>query len=197
MAQGLALFDFDGTITRKDSLLEFLKFSSGKLRFILVMGFFSPLIFYHVFINKTGEIAKMMVLSFLFKGTSLDELNKIGKDFTQLVIPGILLPKAIEEINLLKREGYRIIVISASLDIWLKPWTDSMGIELLCTQMDFKEGKFTGKFATPNCNKEEKVNRITALLTLKDYHPINAYGNSKGDKPMLDIADNAFFRKFN
>lgn len=196
MAKGLALFDFDGTITRKDSLLEFIKFSSGKLGFLLVMGLFSPLIFYYVFVKKDGEIAKMNVLSFLFKGKSMEELNQLGQEFSKKVIPSILLPRAVEEIEILKEKGHRIIVVSASLDIWLKPWTEEMRLELICTKMEFEDGKFTGKFATPNCTGEEKAIRINAHLNLKEYSPIKAYGNSSGDNPMLALADHAFYREF-
>lgn len=196
MARGLALFDFDGTITSKDSLLEFIKFTSGKIGFLLVMGLFAPLILYYVFVKKDGEIAKMKVLAFLYKGKSNEELSKLGRDFSEQIIPQILLPKALDEIQRFKERGDRIIVISASLEIWLKPWTDKLGLELLCTRMEFVNGKFTGKFATPNCNGEEKVKRINAHLDLKTYNPIYAYGNSSGDKPMLALADHAFYQAF-
>ena len=196
MKQGLALFDFDGTITSKDSLLEFIKFSVGKSKFAMVMGLFSPLIFYYIFIKKDGEIAKQKVLSFLYKGKSEAELKALGKTFAEKIIPGILMQKAMDEIQKFKQLGYRIVVISASLEIWLKPWTDSLGVELICTKMKFDQEKFTGSFATANCNGNEKVNRIKSLLRLEDYHPIYAYGNSSGDRPMLALADYGFFRHF-
>lgn len=196
MAKGLALFDFDGTITSKDSLLEFIKFASGKVGFLLIMGLFSPVIFYYVFVKKDGEIAKMKVLSYLFKGKSKDELSGKGNEFAEKIIPNILLPKALNEIETFKAKGDRIIVISASLEIWLKPWTDKMGLELLCTKMEFIDGKFTGKFSTPNCNGQEKVNRIKSLLNIDEYKPVYAYGNSNGDKPMLGLADKTFYREF-
>jgi len=196
MAKVLALFDFDGTITSKDSLLEFIKFTSGKIGFLMVMGLFSPVVFYYVFVKKNGEIAKMKVLSFLFKGKSQEKLTQLGQDFSEKVIPKILLPKALDEIQTLKKKGDRIIIVSASLEIWLKPWTDKMGLELICTRMDFKDGNFTGRFVTPNCNGEEKVNRINAHVDLQAYNPIYAYGNSSGDKQMLALADYGFYRHF-
>ena len=196
MAKGLALFDFDGTVTSKDSLLEFIKFTSGKVGFLLVMGLFSPMIFYYVFVKKDGEIAKMKVLSFLFKGRTKEELSIKGVEFAEKIIPKILLPKALDEIDIFKVKGDRIVVISASLEIWLKPWTDKMGLELLCTKMEFIDGKFTGKFSTPNCNGQEKVNRIKSFLNIDEYKPVYAYGNSSGDKPMLELADKPFYREF-
>jgi HAD superfamily hydrolase (TIGR01490 family) len=195
--QGLALFDFDGTITSKDSLLEFIKYTSGKFGFLLVMSVFSPLIFYYIFIKKDGEIAKRKVLAFLFKGKTKDELNQLGVSFASDIIPTILLPKAVEEIKNHKNRGDRVIIISASLENWLKPWAESMDIELICTQMEFDEGKFTGRFATPNCNGEEKVNRIKAYLNVEKFSPVFAYGNSSGDKAMLALADHGFYRHFN
>ncbi len=196
MKQGLALFDFDGTITRKDSLLEFIKFSSGTMVFFIVMALFAPIIFYYVFIKKNGETAKQRMLSFLYKGKSEKELMQLGLSFAENIIPTMLFPKAMAEIQKHLREGRKVIVISASLDIWLKPWADSLGIELICTKLQFGHGKFTGRFATANCNGVEKVNRIKAKLNLKDYMPIYAYGNSSGDKPMLALADFPHYRYF-
>ncbi len=194
---GLALFDFDGTITSKDSLLEFIKYTSGKFGFLLVMGLFSPVIFYYVFIKKDGEIAKRKVLAFLFRGKTKDELDQLGVSFAAEVIPEILLPRAIKEIKNHKSKGDRVIVISASLESWLRPWAESMDLELICTQMEFSQEKFTGRFATPNCNGEEKVNRIKAYLNVDEFSPVFAYGNSSGDKPMLALADHGFYKHFN
>ena len=142
-------------------------------------------------------MAKMKVLAFLYKGKSKEELFKFGKAFATEIIPQILLPNALEQMQTFIDRGDRIIVISASLEIWLKPWTDKMGLELLCTRLEFVDDIFTGKFANPNCNGQEKVNRINAHLDLNTYNPINAYGNSSGDKPMLALADHAFYRTFN
>jgi len=196
MKQGLALFDFDGTITNKDSLLEFIKFSSGKMNFYLVMSMFLPLIFYHVLLKKDGEVAKRKVLSFFFKGKTKKALDDLGKSFAREIIPKILLSAALDEIQMHKDRHHRVIVISASLESWLRPWTSRMNLELISTEMEFRNGKFTGRFATPNCNGQEKVNRIEAYLNLQDYYPIYAYGNSKGDRPMLELADHGFYRHF-
>ena len=124
--------------------------------------------------------AKKLVLSFLFKGKTKTDLEKLGKDFAEHIIPSILLPKAIEEIDKHKEKGERIIVISASLEIWLKPWAESMELELICTTMKFEDQKFSGQFASANCNGVEKVNRINAFLKIDEYSPIYAYGNSSG-----------------
>lgn len=196
MSTGLALFDFDGTITSKDSMLEFLKFSVGKTRYMIIMALFSPLIIYYIYFKKDGENAKRMLLAFLFKGKSKATLSELGQTFAGNVIPGILFGQAMNAIEEHKKQGHRIVVISASLDIWLEPWAHKEKVELICTRLEFSSGRFTGRFATPNCNGEEKVRRILAHLDIGQYSPVYAYGNSSGDKPMLALADYKFFRHF-
>jgi phosphatidylglycerophosphatase C len=192
MKQGLALFDFDGTLTTKDSLLEFIKYSCGSFRYYLVMAMFSPAIFYHTMITKDGEAAKQKLLSFLFKGKKQSELESIGVAFAEQVLPKIVRAEMMDVLRDMKKHGYRVVVISASISIWLKPWTDGLGVELICTEIEFLKGKFSGRFATPNCNGQEKVVRIKKHLNVMDYSPIYAYGNSKGDLPMLALADFPF-----
>lgn len=194
--QGLALFDFDGTITKKDSLLEFIKFTQGRLGFYYVMGLHSPSILYHLFFKKDGSVAKRQVISFLYRGKHRSKLLDIGKSFCQKIIPGIVYAEALEKIKWHQNQGHRVIVISASLDIWLENWARETGVELICTKMEFDDEKATGHFLSANCNGPEKVSRIKALLDISQYKPIYAYGNSRGDLPMLSLAEHQFFRPF-
>ena len=197
MAQGLALMDFDGTITSKDSLLDFMKYSKGKLRCYWALFIFLPQILYYSFRSKRGEVAKRNVMSFLFRGMSESKLRQLGHLYAKEALPQILLKGALREIQQLQKQNFRIIVISASFDIWIQPWTEQMGLELLCTNLEFVNEKFTGNFATPNCNGIEKVRRIKKVLKPEEYNPIYGYGNSDGDRPMLAIADEQYYRKFN
>jgi len=192
MKQGLALFDFDGTLTTKDSLLEFIRFTKGSATLYLVMVLFAPIILYYKLIKKDGEQAKRMVLSFLYKGKMETELRALGDSFSQKVIPQIIRTETMDALRDMKKHCYRVIVISASISIWLKPWAEEQDVELICTEFEFQSGIFTGRFSTPNCNGDEKVNRIKEHLNIMDFSPIYAYGNSSGDLPMLGLADYAF-----
>ena len=70
------------------------------------------------------------------------------------------------------------------------------GIELIATKLEFKAGKLTGKFATNNCYGAEKSHRIKELFDLELYDYIYAYGDSRGDKEMLALADESFYKPF-
>ncbi len=192
----LAFFDFDGTISSKDSFVAFMKFTHGKPVFIMrmAMGFFT------FFGWKIGLVkshfTKVKALRSFYKGWSEDRMTVARKQFTAEVIPTILFPKAIEKINWHKEQGHRVIVVTASCDAWLGDWANEMALELLCTEMELKKGVYTGELTKPNCRGKEKVNRITQHLKLEDYQEVYAYGNDHGDRQMLAISDHPHFREF-
>jgi phosphoserine phosphatase len=66
----------------------------------------------------------------------------------------------------------------------------------LCTELEVKDGILTGKFATPNCNGEEKVNRIKKAYDLSLYDEVHVFGNSPGDLPMMDLGTHSYYRYF-
>ena len=88
-------------------------------------------------------------------------------------------------------------LVSASLDIWLSGFSKRFDLKLLCSRADYKDGKFTGRIAGKNCIGPEKVIRVQTTFPIKDYKAIVAYGDSSGDKAMLDWADHAFYRNLN
>jgi len=87
-------------------------------------------------------------------------------------------------------------MVTASLDTWTKPFADKFGMKLIATKAEFKNGVFTGNFATPNCNGEEKVKRIKKEISGKKFDKIIAFGDTVSDKPMLSWADEGHYRFF-
>ena len=88
------------------------------------------------------------------------------------------------------------MIVSASISNYLKPWCDEMGFHLICTELEVKDGKLTGKFSTPNCNGTEKVRRIKEKYDLSIYDEIHVFGNSKGDFPMLELGTHKYYKFF-
>ena len=194
--KGLALFDFDGTISNKDSFVAFMKFTHGTPVFIMgmAMGFLT------FFGWKIGLVkshyTKVKALRSFYKGWTEERMIDARKRFTAEVIPNILFPKGLEKIKWHKEQGHRIIVVTASCGEWLEDWTKQMDLEMLCTEMELKNGVYTGELSKPNCRGKEKVNRIKQHLSLEDYSEVYAYGNDHGDNQMLAIADHPHFREF-
>jgi phosphatidylglycerophosphatase C len=194
--KGLALFDFDGTITTHDTLLEIIKYQKGKFHFYAGLLVLTPIMILYKVNLIANWRAKEMMLAFFFANTPLDEFQKKCTAFVHQRLPSLLKEEAIKSIEHHLRENNRVIVVSASASNWIEDWCKSMNIELIATQLQVKNEHITGKLDSLNCYGAEKVNRIKAHLKLSDYSPIYAYGDSAGDKEMLALADFPFYRKY-
>jgi len=194
----IAIFDFDGTITKKDSLLEFIIFSKGKLQFYLCFLLFSPMLILMKMKLLSNQKVKQMVFAYLYKGISAETFNKLGMEFCS-IIDKMLLPKAIEALKLHKANGNKVVIISASIENWVKPWADKIGVDaVLATKIETdKKGLLTGRFLTKNCYGLEKVNRFLEAFPNRDNYNLFAYGDSRGDKELIEFADKGFYRRFN
>lgn len=196
MSQTIAFFDFDGTITTKDTLLEFIKFSKGRFRFYAGFALNSPWLIALKLKMISNQTAKEKVLSWFFRNTPLDTFETTCDRFAIEVLPGLIRPKALQEITALKDKGVTVVVVSASPENWIRPWTGSNSIDLIATKLEIKETRITGRIQGRNCHGTEKVERINQAFELSTYTTIYAYGDSSGDKPMLRLATNSFFKPF-
>lgn len=181
----VVFFDFDGTLTRRDTLFPFLKFLVGVRRFYLYVFLLAPvLIAYGVGFLK-NDIAKKIVIGKFLKGFSKKQLLEKGCEFSNTRLDEFLRP---EGVSILKQHlvaGDVCVLVSASLDLYLTPWSKKNGFTYSLTTQYLGGKNIIGR----NCYGAEKVNRIKkAQLHNTQTHRI-AYGNSKGDYPMLKWAD--------
>ncbi|HMJ71567.1 MAG TPA: HAD family hydrolase [Cyclobacteriaceae bacterium] len=192
----LVLFDFDGTITTSDTMFLFTRDAVGALRFLTGMAFLALPLTLHKLGFISAQKAKEIFLTHFFGGMDQSAFNKLGMTFAETRIAAFVRPAAAEAIRAHKQSGSRIVVVSASAQDWMKPWALSEGLEVLATRLEVVDGKITGKITGCNCNGEEKVNRIREHLTLSDFSQIVAYGDTKGDLPMLALATEKHFKPF-
>ncbi len=196
MKKQIALFDFDGTITTRDTLLEFIRFCKGSTA--LYTGFLlnAPYLIAYKAGIISNQAAKERVLTYFFNHTTTDEFKSCCNRFATSVIPSLIRPGASEEIKSLQSRGFTVVVVTASAEDWVRPWTDQMGIELIGTKLELTGDRLTGKIKDINCHGEEKVRRIRALYDLDTFEVIHAYGDTNGDKPMLKTAHKSFYKPF-
>lgn len=184
----LALFDFDGTLTTKDSLDEFLRYIVGRKKYFIYMFKFIPYFIVWQLRLMNNGVAKEHLFRIFFKGADEKLFKEKAINFSLKKLDPIINKDRMAILKKHQAEGDRVIIVSASMRCWLQPWCDKNNIELLSTQLEFKNGEFTGRFLTKNCHGKEKENRIKELLNLKDYETIYAYGDSSGDTQMLALA---------
>lgn len=192
----IAFFDFDGTITTKDSLIEFIKYAVGKPKYYWGLLVLSPVLVLYTFKLLPNNIAKEKLIAYYFKNWPENKLKQTAQRYSQQEINKIVRPKAIKKIEWHLAQGHEVVLVSASMECWLAAWCQLNGLKLIGTQLEYKDGAFTGRFASNNCYGINKVKRIKMQYNLNNYQDIYAYGDSSGDKEMLAIADHAFYKPF-
>ena len=196
MLNNLILFDFDGTITTDDSLIKFIRFSVGDTKTALGMIVLSPMLMIYKLKLIPNYKAKEWMLSYFFKGMDERQFQKVAEEYSLKHIDTILRPKAMKKIAWHKEQGHKVVIVSASIECWLKPWCDENNLDLIATKLEMIDGIVTGKFLTKNCYGIEKANRVQEKYNLSDYDHIYAYGDSRGDKELLGLADERFYKPF-
>lgn len=194
--QTLAVFDFDGTITTKDTMFDFISFYHSKSKLILGLCILSPILILYKIGVISNSSAKQKLLAFFFKGEKEEYFDKRCREYASK-INLIVRPKAIDKIKQHQAEGHLVIIDSASIDKWIEPWAKSIGINIvIATKLEVKNGIFNGRLASKNCYGKEKVNRLLELFSGENIYKMYAYGDSRGDKELLKIADHSFYREF-
>ena len=191
----LYLFDFDGTLTYKDTMFLFLKFyNPAKFRVQFVKHV--PLFILLKLHLADAEKVKKSFISSLLKGQSRKKIEEQSQLFFEQNFPQLFRENALDFIKNIDRNSTESYIVSASLDIWVKPFAEEFKMNLLATEAEFKNDTFTGNFTTPNCNGIEKVKRIQEAISDQKFDKKIAFGDTDGDKPMLNFANESHFRFF-
>lgn len=189
-------FDFDGTLTYRDSLLEFIRFAKGTKEFTLCFLRFSPLLVLMKMGLYPNWKAKQKVFSYCFKGMPTADFNATCARFAK-ERPRLLRPKGIKKLREVLAEGSKAIIISASINNWVEPFFAGMPeVFVVGTMIEERDGALTGRFLTKNCYGKEKVTRLLQLYPERTQYWLTAYGDSRGDTELLDFANEGYYKPF-
>jgi phosphatidylglycerophosphatase C len=196
LSKGIAFFDFDGTITTKDTMVELIRYQKGTVKFLLGFFFLSPFLIAMKLRILSIRASKEKLLRFFFGGMPVEEFQKKCNEFSNIKLPKLIRPAGLEKIHHLQQQGVEVVVVSASADHWVYPWCNQMNISLLSTKLQVVNGRISGKIEGENCRGQEKVRRIKQYYDLSEYDSIYCFGDSAGDKPMLSLATHSFYKPF-
>jgi HAD superfamily hydrolase (TIGR01490 family) len=201
----LAIFDVDYTITKKETLMQLFKYVIMKdiknIRFLpraLYSGFM-----YSINIYDEKRV-KESFLKFI-EGIEEKDLALLVKNFYKDVLEKNLYEDAIKMMKNLKSKGYKVYLISASPEFYLREFYSIKEVDMIIgTRFTLESGKFIRKMQGENCKGEEKVKRLKEVLEKEnievDYKNSYMFSDSLSDKPLLDLVGNAYlinFRKKN
>lgn len=197
----VAAFDFDGTLTRRDTLLPFLACGLGLPRLLLAMLKCSPWLLGYAIRLVPNDVAKQRLLRATLSGRSLREMQAWTAGWLADDFASRLRPDAMAQLATHQQQGHCCVMVSASPDVYLESVARQMGFDgLICTVMEVKQDHLTGRMHSPNCHGEQKVLRLNAWMQERFGQPamdslvLYAYGDTSGDKPMLRLAAHAFYR---
>jgi HAD superfamily hydrolase (TIGR01490 family) len=190
----LALFDFDGTITHKDSFTAFVLFAAGARRLVRGTLALAPtLARYHLGQVPAPRVRALMI-QHAFAGRAAEEVRLLGERFDQDALAGLIRPRALERIRWHQLHGDRVAVVSASLSAYLGPWCARHGVEAMCSELEHRTGILTGAYAGNDCTGAEKARRVRERFQLDGYREVYAYGDTGEDRELLELSTRRFFR---
>jgi phosphatidylglycerophosphatase C len=184
----VAAFDVDGTLTRRDTLRPFLQLAFGR-------GEVARALLRHAPLARERDRYKAAVLRSLFAGHAVAPLQQLAERFAATVVPAGLRPGAAACIAEHRRRGHDVVLVSASLALYLEPIGSRVGDidAILSTRLAVGDGAFTGELDGANCRGPAKVAALAAWLSARglarDAVTVAAYGDSAGDRELLAFAD--------
>ena len=192
----IVAFDFDGTLTSRDSFVAFLQWRAGMGRYVASLPGLSPSLAAFTFHRDRGRLKARFARAFL-GGLSQDEISALARRFAETHARKLLRPDAVRSWKRWQGEGARMVIVTASPDLIVAPFARGLGADtLLGTRLQFDAGgRFTGRLEGANCRGEEKVRRLREVFG-EDVRLEAAYGDTGGDHAMLGLADEQGMRVF-
>ncbi len=193
----IVLFDFDGTLTRKDTFIEFIKFYKGRFAFFFGILILSPVMFAYVLKLIPNWRAKEILFGYFFKGITQQQFQLKGKEFVSKVLPSLIRASTEKCIAEYKAAGCEMAIVTASAEEWIRPWAEAKGInKIIATKWEVSGGLITGKISGGNCYGQEKRDRIEKEFDLSKFQSIIVYGDTSGDTEMLALGTEKFYKHF-
>ena len=193
----VAIFDVDGTLLRGDSLYIASRQSTSSLEwFVALLKCLPALISWQLRLVSTARF-KEKVLDVFGICEAINRAEASGDPGGLLsALRSHLRPVALERLRWHQRCGHQVLLCSASPRPLLQSLADWLGVELLCTELQKEDNRWQPVVLGANCKGQEKVRRVTEHLGSLDGKDFDVYGDSKGDKQLLQISSHPHYRSF-
>jgi phosphatidylglycerophosphatase C len=192
----IVAFDFDGTLTTHDSFTAFLAWKAEPFRYFAGLARLLPHIAAYGAHRDRGRLKAAAAAVFL-RGETRQQIDAEAEAFAAERARDMFRPDALQTWGDWKAKGALMVVVTASPETLVGPFAERLGADrLIGTRLAFDgQDRLTGRFATPNCRGPEKVTRLKQAFG-DDVALAAAYGDTTGDREMLQLAQVKGYRVF-
>ncbi|MCC8552612.1 HAD family hydrolase [Xanthomonas hortorum] len=189
----LALFDFDHTITTCDTYAHFLRKVATPAQLAAAKWQVGPWVLGYRVGLISAQALRARVTRLVFSARSLEEMTMYGAAYARNDLPGMLRTNVMQRIDWHQAQGHEVVLVSASLDLYLQPWCAQHDLSLICNRLEHHAGVLSGRYADADC-LPHKAAQIRLRYDLSQYECVHAYGDSREDTPLLALAQQRWYR---
>ncbi|BCY11597.1 HAD-IB family hydrolase [Actinoplanes sp. L3-i22] len=181
---GAAIWDLDGTLTRTDTLVPFLRRVAGTAAVFRALAVGTAREMPH------RDAVKALVLQRLLGGRDLAEVDRVARRYAERLMAAQVRADSLHQWLWHRRNQHRMVIASASPGLYVRHLGRLLGAdEVICTEMAVVNGRLTGAIAGGNCRGAEKARRVRAYLAARPAGQVWAYADGEVDRPLLELAD--------
>lgn len=193
----IALFDFDHTLTDRHTFWRFLRLLVGSVRFWSALVPMTLPLWGWVIGRVPLLTLREQIIEHFLAGFPAEEFERQGRRFAEGYLPPWIRPEALARLRWHQNQGHRTLLISNSPEVYLLPLSRSLHIDgVMGSRFEIVDRHLTGRLQGTHCYGPEKIARLKAELGDLSRYRLYAYGDSSGDRELLEAADFAFYRTF-
>lgn len=196
----VAAFDFDGTLTRSDSVVPFLRLVAGRRGLVLGLARRAPSVI-GAAAHRDRDRLKALATDAVFRGVPRSRIDALAKEHGRSIVARGLRGDVVARLGWHVEQGHRAVIVSASYEPYVRVVADALGVgDVVATRLAFDGADAcTGRLEGANCRAEEKVHRLERWIAehglARDGVELWAYGDSDGDRALLAWADHPVWVK--
>lgn len=189
----LALVDFDHTVTTCDTYARFLRGLATPQQLASSKWSIGPWLAGYRLGVVSAAALRTRVTRVVFTGRDPLQVEEAGARYAAEQLPALLRPEMMQRLDWHQQRGDTVVLVSGSLDAYLRPWCERHGLDLVCNRLEAVDGRLSGRYLGGD-RGAHKANDIRARYDIDAYARIHAYGDSREDRPMLALAHERWYR---
>ena len=189
----IAAFDFDGTLTRSDSVVPFLRLVGGR-GWMVRLARHAPSVIVAA-ARRDRDRLKALATDAVFRGVPRSRVDALALEQGRAIADGGLRDDVVARLGWHLEQAHQVVIVSASYEPYVRVVASSLGAtDFVATRLAVDARDVcTGELDGSNCRAEEKVRRLEQWLVERGLVRADvelwAYGDSAGDRELLAWAD--------